>query len=180
MAFKALFQEEVTESSGQLPLVRKWVKAQVKEGNNPYEIPLEIRSMKVSGSGDWVIIETDQCSGLVNTKSQLGRQLEQLIPTLKGEGKMLVLLPQKSGKLGFSIGVDDEQKVHYKYNEEEEYLWINRDKVPQVETVSSLTSENILSPVSPSASGTKAKGKSTDAAQSNGTASAAKSAILAT
>jgi hypothetical protein len=180
MAFKLLFEEEVSNSNEELPLVRAWCKAQTKQDKDPYEKPLEIQCIKISKSGDWVIVETRVCVGLINIRSALGKNLEELIPTLKGKGKRLVLLPQKKGKLGFSIGIDDEHEAWYRWNSEEEYLWINRDKAPQTEEKPTLTAESILLPVSPSISGTKAKGKSDNKAESNGRVSEAPEAILTT
>lgn len=178
MAFTSLFAEEVSESSGQLPLVRQWCKEQIKADKDPYENPLELRSIRVSGNGDWVIADTSVCSGLINAKSALGKNLMELIPTLNGEGKALMLLPMRKGKLGFEIGVDDELKAWYHWRADEDTLSIARSKAPQNIQKSALTTESILSPVSPSTSGTKGSRKGASTPTDNGAVSEAKTALL--
>lgn len=136
-----------------MPLLRNYCKQQIKAGNNPYEEPIQVRCLKVSKSGEWVIAETDVCVALVNTGSTLGSTLEELITQLKGEGYALVLIPHKKGKLGFSVGLDEELTVYYKYDTEEEYLWVTNKHFKPAKAVKGLGVSDILKtspPLNPS------------------------------
>lgn len=84
------------------------------------------------------------------------------MPKLKGEGNALVVIPHKKGKLGFSVGLDDEFRVYYKWDEDEEYLWITNKHIPQKSKPPAITLEAVLNPTSPQTSetGKSAKAKS--------------------
>jgi len=130
MTITYLHQDSQEGGSDNLPLLRNWCKTEVKAGRDPYEQKQVIHCIKVSKSGEWVVLETKTCVALVNMGSDLGTQLAQLHTQLKGEGYALVLVPHKKGKLGFSVGLDEETKVYYKYDGEEEYLWATFKSAP--------------------------------------------------
>lgn len=152
MTIKYLHQDSTEQGSDDKPLLRNWCKSEVKAGREPYENPLTIRSLKESRSGEWVIAETNDAIALIPAKSQLGKDLIDLMPRLNGEGNRMVIIPHKKGKLGFSVGVDSEIKVHYRWNPDEEYLWCSgRDTPPQPEA-SRISLESIMNPTSPQSS----------------------------
>lgn len=159
MAIQYLHQDTSEQESDDKPLLRNWCKSETKAGRDPYEQPLTIRGLKESRSGDWVIAELHEAIALIPSKSQIGKDLLDLMPKLSGEGNRLVVVPHKKGKLGFSVGVDDSVRVNYKWNPDEEYLWCSgRDTPPQPETPS-ITLESIMTPTSPQPSGSESNGK---------------------
>lgn len=149
MTIQYIHQDSEKQTRDELPLLRNWCKDQIKEKNDPYEKPLQVRCLKVSKSGEWVIVEMDVAVALVNTGSELGSNLEELITQLKGEGSALVIIPHKKGKLGFSVGLDTETTVFYKFDTEEEYLWITNKHVPPTKPYQGLSASDILKPSPP-------------------------------
>lgn len=150
MTIEFIHQDSQEGSTEGLPLLRNWCKQEVKAGRQPYEEPIQVRCVKVSKSGEWVIVETDVCVALVNTGSSLGSNLEELITQLRGEGYALVLVPHKKGKLGFSVGLDKETTVFYKYDTEEEYLWVTNKHAKPTKPVKGLSAGDILKTSPPS------------------------------
>lgn len=152
MTINYLHQDSQEQGGSDLPLLKNWCKDQTKEGKDPYEQPLTIRGLKESRSGEWLVAELSKCIALIPAKSVVGKSLLELMPKLSGMGNRLVIIPHKKGKLGFSVGVDDSIQVHYKWNEDENYLWCSgRDTPPQLEA-SGITLEAIMSPTSPQVS----------------------------
>lgn len=159
MAVKYLHQDSQESTSSDKPLLRNWCKEQVKAGNEPYEKSLVVRCLKESKSGEWLIAELDECSTLIPAKSEIGKNLLDLMPKLKGEGNALVVIPHKKGKLGFSVGLDDEFRVYYKWDEDEEYLWITNKHIPQKSKPPAITLEAVLGQTSPQTSESAGKRK---------------------
>lgn len=138
--------------SDSLPLLRQWVKDQVRLGIEVYEVPISLRELKVSSSEDWVICSSDEFVALVSTKAILGKSLIDLIDTLNGEGNQLVIVPKKSGKLGFSIAVDSDLKAWYSRQKDSYSLWIANSKV-RVKPEEPITDlKSLIQPVSPEVS----------------------------
>lgn len=177
MAIKYLHQDSQESTSSDKPLLRNWCKEQVKAGNDPYEQSLVIRCLKESKSGEWLIAELDECSTLIPAKSEIGKNLLELMPKLKGEGNALVVIPHKKGKLGFSVGLDDEFRVYYKWNEDEEYLWITNKHIPQKSKPPAITLDAVLSQTSPQTSETGKNGKAKFRTSSNKADSGAETAL---
>lgn len=132
-----------------LPLLREWVKEQVALGIEVYEVPISLRELKLSSSEDWVICSSNDFAALASTKSALGKSLLDLINTLSGEGNQLVIVPKKSGKLGFGIAVDSDLKAWYSRQKDSVSLWIANSQVRSriEEPITDLKS--LIQPISP-------------------------------
>jgi hypothetical protein len=177
MTIKYLHQDSSEGGSDDKPLLRNWCKSETKAGREPYEQPLTVRGLKESRSGEWLVAELNECTALIPAKSDLGKNLLDLMPQLKGEGNRLVVIPHKKGKLGFSVGVDDSIKVHYRWNSEEEYLWCSGRDTPPIPETPSISLESIMNPTSPHTSGTGAKVKGKLKTSSNNDDSGEKTAL---
>lgn len=135
-----------------LPLLREWVKGQVALGIEVYEIPISLRELKLSSSEDWVICSNNDFAALVSTKSILGKSLRDLIDTLSGEGNQLVIIPKKSGKLGFGIAVDSSLKAWYSRQKESYSIWIANSAVRDKVEEAPMDLKSLIQPVSPEVS----------------------------
>lgn len=162
------------EGSGKgdkLPLLREWCKERVALGMEVYEIPVSVQELKLSSNQDWVIISTTEFTALVNSKSLLGKSLIDLIESLSGEGNRLVIIPKKSGRLGFAIAVDTDLKCYYSKQKDYEGLWIaNAKAIPEV-TQPEVSLKSLILDVSPTVSVTGTRDSETYEAEatSNGT-----------
>lgn len=146
MAIQYLHKE--TDDSEMKPLLRSWCKEQVKNKIDPYGIPHIVTLLKQSKSKEWVVIETEFFSCLIHAESQLGQELIKLIYELRGDGVGIVIIPEKKGKLGFSVGLDDEVDVFYEYKKlmgvEEGYLDCSTFKHTSDDTPRMLDAKRIL------------------------------------
>lgn len=143
------------EESGKgdkLPLLREWCKEQLALGIEVYEVPVSIQELKLSSNQDWVIVSTTQFTALVSSKSLLGKSLVDLIESLSGEGNRLVIIPKKSGKLGFAIAVDTDLKCYYSKQKDYEGLWIANSKVVPKEVIPEVSLRSLILDVSPTVS----------------------------
>lgn len=132
-----------------LPLLREWVKEQVTLGIEVYEIPISLRELKLSSNEDWVICSSNDFAALVSTKSILGKSLRDLIDTLSGEGNQIVIIPKKSGKLGFGIAIDSSLKAWYSRQKESYSLWIANSAVRDKVEEAPMDLKSLIQPVSP-------------------------------
>ena len=93
------------------PLVSKF-------GRKNPEIYKEIHivlSGKVSSSGDWCILETEEYTVLMSMKTSAMKELfENILPALANKkANALVIQPTKKAKCGAIVAVDDEQSLWY-------------------------------------------------------------------
>ncbi len=148
MSIKYIHQDISEDTPEKLPLIRDYCKKQDSLGIEVYEIPQIIRCLTQSKNAEWIKVDTDRCTGLVHADSSLGKTLIKLIGTLKGKGKALVIIPHKKGKLGFSIGIDDELTVFYSYNNpdgyKQGYLWASNGPETMKKIQEELSAEKIL------------------------------------
>lgn len=135
-----------------LPLLRDWVKSQLGLGIEVYEVPISLRELKLSTSEDWVICSSNDFAALVSTKSVLGKSLRDLIDTLTGEGNQLVIVPKKSGKLGFGIAVDSSLKAFYSRQKDSYSVWIANSSARKPMEEPTVDLKNLIQPVSPTES----------------------------
>lgn len=146
MAIQYLHKD--SDDSEMKPLLRTWVRDQVKLKIDPYNIPHVITLLKESKSGEWVVAETEFFSCLIHCESQLGQDLLKLIYELDGNGVGIVIIPEKKGKLGFSIGLDDEIDCYYQFKKsagtDKGYLDCSLFKHCNDDTPRMLEAKNIL------------------------------------
>lgn len=143
---------EVEGKGDSLPILRDWVKERIASGIEVYEIPVSLRQLKLSTNEDWVVCSSNEFVALVSTKSLLGKSLLDLIETLTGEGNQLVILPKKSGKLGFAIAVDTDLKAYYSRQKEYVGLWIANSASRVEEKPPTVSLKDLIQPVSPNVS----------------------------
>lgn len=143
---------EQEDRGSNLPLLRDWCKKQLSLGLEVYEIPIGVQELKVSNNQDWVIVSTREFTALVNTRSTLGRSLMDLIESLSGEGNRLVIIPKRSGKLGFTIAVDTDLKCFYSKQKDYQGLWIANSKAITQDIAPEVSLKDLIQPVSPNTS----------------------------
>jgi len=106
------------EQSEMKPLVSKFGR------KNPsiYKEVHRVIAGKVSSSGEWCILETEEYTVLVNMQTSAMKELfGNILPALQGKkANALVIQPTKKAKCGAIIAVDDEQQVWYTVDFEDE------------------------------------------------------------
>lgn len=101
------------DDDNQKPLANKWIKRVGKDATDT------VQRIKLSSSGEWIIIECTQCVALLNAQSKAGKGFWAFAIQLEGELKKLHLKYAK-GKLGWdlepgeettqwSVNLDDEE-----------------------------------------------------------------------
>lgn len=114
---KATKEDEHTQ--GQMkPLVAKFGRKNPKI----YQEFHKVISGKVSSSGEWCILETEEYAVLMNMNTSAMKELfRNILPALSGKyANALVIQPNKKAKCGAIVAVDDEEKVWYTYDSENE------------------------------------------------------------
>lgn len=106
------------EQSEMKPLVSKYGR------RNPciYKEVHIVIAGKVSSSGDWCILETEEYTVLMNMQTSAMKELfGNILPALQNKkANALVIQPTKKAKSGAIVAVDDEQKVWYSVDLEDE------------------------------------------------------------
>lgn len=107
-----------SEQSDMKPLVSKY-------GRRVPSIYSEVHivlSGKVSSSGEWCILETEEYTMLMNMNTSAMKELyNNILPALAGrKANALVIQPTKKAKSGGIVAVDDEQKVWYSFDASDE------------------------------------------------------------
>jgi len=105
--------QAANDDDDQKPLANKWFK---RVGKNATDT---VQRIKLSSSGEWIIIECAECVALLNAQSKAGKGFWTFATQLEGEFKKLHLKYAK-GKLGWdlepgeevtqwSVNLDDEE-----------------------------------------------------------------------
>jgi len=89
------------DANDQKPLAAKWFKS---AGKNAVT---RVTKIKLSSSGDWIIIECEHCVALLSAASKAGKSFWAFAIQLEGTLKVLVLSYQK-GKLGWDLNPGEE------------------------------------------------------------------------
>lgn len=107
-----------TDAAVMKPLVSKYARKNPEIYN---EVHLVI-SGKISSSGDWCVLETEDYTVLMSMKTSAMKELfENILPALANkQAYALVIQPTKKAKCGAIVAVDDEQKQWYSYDAEDE------------------------------------------------------------
>ena len=96
------------------PLFRKWLSNQKKLKSGKQTIAIE--SIRLSASEEWILIETEECVGLLSALSSVGQEFWNNLQEFEGQGIGLKLIPSK-GKIGFDVEFNEGKKVYYIWDE---------------------------------------------------------------
>ena len=105
----------------QKPLFRKWVRSQLKDGVSVEDIKTPVECVRISSSGEWMLIEGIDATALINMDSKVGAKLWETLTQFEGELKVLDIVPAK-GKLGFDLEPSTTANGIWEYDEAEETL----------------------------------------------------------
>lgn len=103
------------DAKNEKPLATKWFKLAGKDAVT------KVTKIKLSSSGDWIIIECQHCVALLSAESKAGKQFWSFAITLEGTLKTLELSYQK-GKLGWDLNPGEETTEWETILDEEEIL----------------------------------------------------------
>ncbi|MEW6498658.1 MAG: hypothetical protein AB1589_40090 [Cyanobacteriota bacterium] len=110
------------EGDGQKPLARKYFNQLKKQGVAMEERKSPIESVRLSGSGEWIIIEAEDCSGLINAESKVGETFWSFCQTLHGKQLSGLEIFEAKGKIGFDIQPDLSRTGYWSFDSTEEKL----------------------------------------------------------
>lgn len=113
---------------GQKPLCRKYFAALKKSGVKTDKIKDIVEKIKLSGSGEWIIIEAENCVALMHADSKVGSYFWETINTFSGKLKALELIPAK-GKLGFDLQPSETLSGEWEVDESEEEVTFSTEGV---------------------------------------------------
>ena len=111
-------------SDQQKPLFRKWVRTQLRDGVKAEDIKTPVECVRISSSGEWMLIEGSDATALINMDSKVGMKLWETLTQFEGELKVLDIVPAK-GKLGFDLEPSTTTNGIWEYDEVEETLVCN-------------------------------------------------------
>lgn len=94
------------------PLFRQWS----KENPNCTDV---VENIRLSASGDWIMIECSECVALLSYMSRVGQEFWGEVTKFKGKSLGLEVIPAK-GKLGFDVQPSAVKGV---------WEWVEDDKV---------------------------------------------------
>lgn len=126
------------------PLFRKWYRDQKKAGVPEEEIACIIKTVRFSGSGEWLILDCDEATAMINAESKAGKSFWEFVSTLEGTLKALVVIPAK-GKLGFDVIPSDNLTGEWvqEKNDEKVTFCLPGDEPGSSGTFTRLTMENM-------------------------------------
>lgn len=91
-----------TNDDDQKPLASKWFKKAGKDATTT------VCKIKLSSSGEWIIIECVDCVGLISAQSKVGTAFWEVVTQFEGNLRTLVLKYAR-GKIGFDLEPGDEE-----------------------------------------------------------------------
>lgn len=111
------------------PLVREYA----KKHPSVYKESHRIISGRISASGSWCLLETENYVVLMKSNSSTVEELfENILPNLHNKrANELVAVPQKKAKTGAIIGVDDESQCWYSYDAERKTFQTSDTKISE-------------------------------------------------
>ena len=90
------------------PLFRAWAKSQRDKAMEDKDIWDRVEMVRLSTSGEWIIVEGSECSGLIKTQSSGGKRFWEELQSFDGRGKALIMV-QSRNKWGFDIEIDPKE-----------------------------------------------------------------------
>lgn len=105
---------------GQKPLARKYFNQLKKEGVPSEDRKSTVEFVKISGSGEWVIVEAQECVALINANSKVGEQFWEFVQTLHGKELSGLEIYAAKGKLGFDIQPNHAVTGYWSYESSED------------------------------------------------------------
>lgn len=130
-----------SEGNSQKPRFSEYIKHFKKSGGNPEEVALQIESVRLSHSEEWIIIESSECSALIHSNSICGSEFWEVCQTLSGRGRALLLVSTRDGK-DFDVEVDEQVTGYWSQGENEVYFSIKKPRKSSPKL--SISSESIL------------------------------------
>lgn len=110
-----------SQDSARKPLASKYFSRLKKEKTPAEDMYDVIHKIRLSGSGEWIMIEGEHCTALLHAESKVGQDFWAFATQLEGELKALKLIPSK-GKLGFDVVVHDDLVTEYHYDSLEDVV----------------------------------------------------------
>lgn len=141
---------------GQKPLARKYFNQLKKSGVSLEDRKSPIESVRLSGSGEWIIVEAEDCSGLINAESKAGTVFWEFCQTLHGKELSGLEIYETKGKLGFDIQPDHSRTGYWSFEASEDKLEFGKKSTGGTSGLTSLTIE-AMTPKSVSTSGRTGK-----------------------
>ena len=122
MAIRNIDPKAKDESSGSEAEMKPLVSKYARKNPEIYKEVHIVTSGKVSSSGDWCVLETEEYTVLMSMKTSAMKELfENILPALANKkANALVIQPTKKAKCGAIVAVDDEQTLWYSYDSEDE------------------------------------------------------------
>ncbi len=109
-----------SDDDGQKPLARKYFNRLKKEGVPLSDRKSTIEFVKPSGSGEWIIIEAQECVALLNANSKVGEQFWEFVQTLHGKELSGLEIYEAKGKLGLDIQPNHAVTGYWSYDSSED------------------------------------------------------------
>lgn len=144
------------DGDGQKPLARKYFNQLKKDGISLEDRKSPVESVRLSGSGEWIIVEAEDCSGLINAESKAGSVFWEFCQTLHGKELSGLEIYEAKGKLGFDIQPDHSRIGYWSLDESEDKIEFGKKLAGGTSGLTSLTIE-AMTPISGSTSGNTGK-----------------------
>lgn len=137
---------------GQKPLARKYFAQLKKQGVALEDRRSSIESIRLSSSGEWIIVEAEDCSGLINAESKAGSTFWAFCETLHGKELSGLAIYEAKGKLGFDIEPDHSRIGYWSHEASEDKIEFGSKKATGTSGLTGLTLES-MTPKSVNGSG---------------------------
>lgn len=141
---------------GQKPLARKYFNQLKKEGIPSEDRKDLIEFVKISGSGEWIIIEGQNCVALLNANSKVGEQFWEFVQTLHGKELSSLEMYEAKGKLGLDIQPNHSVTGFWSYDSADEKVEFGTKKATGNSGIAGLTID-AMTPKSVSTTGRTGK-----------------------
>lgn len=141
-----------SQDDDQKPLARKYFNQLKKDGVAFEDMKSTVEFVKLSGSGEWVIVEAQDCVALINANSKVGEHFWEFVQTLHGKELSGLEIYAAKGKLGFDIQPNHAVQGYWSYESSEDKVEFGSKKATGNSGLMNLTLD-AMTPLSVSTTG---------------------------
>lgn len=144
------------------PLFKVWSRLKRDEGMEDRDIWDRVEMVRLSRSGEWIIVEGCEASGLIKANSEQGKTFWNELKQFEGKGKALMMV-QSRNRWGFDIEIDAGEVGYWEQVTESQTVLYSKTRKPYDGSMENVTWNKVNMNVSPESVSNEKPGKNTRA-----------------
>ena len=136
------------DSDDRKPLFRAWAKLQRDKAMEDKDIWDRVEMVRISSSGEWIIVEGSECCGLVKADTPGGKKFWKELQNFDGRGKALMMI-QSRNKWGFDVEIDTTEIGYWEQDKGSKVVLYGKHPSQVYDAIGNMTWDKVQEPALP-------------------------------